>query len=68
MAYHQDMAALNVLSPTLEPKATDHIPDMITMIQTLLDRGHAYTAQGHVLFDLSYTAVANRLCSSMKTQ
>ena len=64
MAYHQDMAALNVLAPTLEPKATDHIPDMIRMIQTLLDRGHAYTAQGHVLFDLSsypdYGALSHR--------
>ena len=53
MAYHQDMAALNVLCPTVEPKATDHIPHMIAMIQTLMNRGHAYTAQGHVLFDLS---------------
>ncbi|MFM7631699.1 MAG: cysteine--tRNA ligase [Alphaproteobacteria bacterium] len=53
MAYHKDMAALNVLSPTIEPKATDHIPQMIAMIQTLVNRGHAYAAQGHVLFDLS---------------
>jgi cysteinyl-tRNA synthetase len=53
IAYHQDMAALNVLPPTLEPKATDHIPQMIAMIQTLMNRGHAYAAQGHVLFDLS---------------
>ncbi len=64
MAYHQDMAALNVLSPTIEPKATDHIADMIAMIQTLLDRGHAYAAQGHVLFDLSsypdYGALSHR--------
>ncbi len=53
MAYRQDMAALNVLPPTVEPKATDHIPDMLAMVQTLLDKGHAYAAEGHVLFDIS---------------
>ena len=51
-AYITDMAALNVNAPTLAPKATDHIDAMLAMIQTLVDQGHAYAAQGHVLFDV----------------
>jgi cysteinyl-tRNA synthetase len=49
-AYHKDMEALGVLPPTIEPFATDHIQPMIEMIQALLDHGHAYEAQGNVLF------------------
>ncbi len=49
-AYHQDLAALGNLSPSLEPRATDHIPAMITMIETLITKGHAYVAEQHVLF------------------
>jgi cysteinyl-tRNA synthetase len=49
-AYHEDMGALGVLSPTLEPRATDHIADMIGMIEALIARGHAYPEAGHVLF------------------
>lgn len=48
--YHADLAALNVLLPTIEPRATQHIDDMITMIQSLLQKGFAYEAEGHVLF------------------
>ena len=51
--YHSDMAALNALSPDLEPRATDHIPEMIAMIETLLAKGNAYPAEGHVLFAVS---------------
>ena len=51
--YHQDMAALNALSPDIEPRATDHIPEMIAMIETLIEKGHAYEADGHVLFSVS---------------
>ncbi len=51
-AYHQDMAALGVGRPTIEPRATDHIDQIITMIQTLIDKGHAYVAEEHVLFDV----------------
>jgi cysteinyl-tRNA synthetase len=50
--YRADMAALGVLPPTLEPCATDHIPQMIAMIETLLKNGHAYAAEGHVLFNV----------------
>lgn len=48
--YHQDMAALGVDPPTIEPRATEHIPEMIRSIQTLIEKGHAYAADGHVLF------------------
>ena len=50
--YHADMAALNALAPDHEPRATAFIGEMVAMIQTLIDRGHAYVAEGHVLFDV----------------
>jgi len=49
-AYLEEMAALGVAPQELQPKATDHIPQIVAMIQTLIERGHAYAAQGHVLF------------------
>ncbi|MEE4186494.1 MAG: cysteine--tRNA ligase [Gammaproteobacteria bacterium] len=49
-AYHADMAALGVLPPDVEPRATAHIGAMIEMISTLIASGHAYAAAGHVLF------------------
>jgi cysteinyl-tRNA synthetase len=49
-AFHADIAALNVLPPTVEPRATEHVDGMIRMIETLLASGHAYEAEGHVLF------------------
>lgn len=48
--FHADMAALNCLAPTHEPRATAHIPQMIAMIEKLIAGGHAYLSQGHVLF------------------
>jgi cysteinyl-tRNA synthetase len=48
--FHADMAALGALPPDVEPRATDHIPHMIAMIERLIAGGHAYAAQGHVLF------------------
>jgi len=51
-AYHADMAAIGVGLPTIEPRATDHIAQMIDMIQRLIEAGHAYAAEGHVLFDV----------------
>ncbi len=50
--FHEDMSALNCLPLDLEVKATDHIPEMIHMIQQLIDKGHAYVAKGHVLFSV----------------
>ncbi|MDH3747053.1 MAG: cysteine--tRNA ligase [Gammaproteobacteria bacterium] len=52
-AYNADMGALGVLAPDIEPCATDHISEMIDMIKTLIDKGHAYEADGHVLFDVA---------------
>jgi len=63
-AYHEDMAALGVAPPDLEPRATDHIAAIVDMIRRLLDQGHAYEAEGHVLFDVStfdeYGALSHR--------
>lgn len=50
--YHQDMGALGVLPPTIEPRVTEHMPQIINMIQRLIDNGHAYEAERHVLFDV----------------
>ena len=50
--YHEDIAALNTLPPSIEPRATEHIPEMISMIQRLIDSGNAYVAEGHVVFDV----------------
>jgi cysteinyl-tRNA synthetase len=63
-AYHEDMAALGVGIPTIEPRATAHVNAMILMIQRLVDAGHAYVAEGHVLFDVEsyarYGALSRR--------
>ena len=52
-AYREDMAMLGVsghFAPDIEPAATAHMPQMIAMIQRLVAQGHAYAAEGHVLF------------------
>jgi len=49
-AFHQDMSALGLGRADIEPKATDHIPEMIQIIQVLLDRGLAYTLDGDVYY------------------
>lgn len=48
--YNEDMAALGVLEPDIQPHATDHIPHMIALIEKLIEEDHAYAADGHVLF------------------
>lgn len=48
--YQEDTAGVGALPPTLEPRATEHVGPMIAMVETLIDRGHAYEADGHVLF------------------
>ena len=64
IAYNEDMAALNVLSPTIEPKATGHVDQMLAMIAHLIDKGAAYEAEGHVLFHVpaceNYGALSKR--------
>jgi len=62
--YHEDMQALNCLEPTHEPRATEYIPQMIEMIQALIEKGHAYEVEGHVLFSVGsfseYGKLSNR--------
>jgi cysteinyl-tRNA synthetase len=50
--FHADAAAMGVLEPDVEPRATQHIPEMIALIERLIEAGHAYAADGHVLFDV----------------
>lgn len=59
--FHRDMAALNTLPPTVEPRATHHITEMVQMTQTLIDKGHAYVAEGHALFDVQSMADYGKL-------
>ncbi|MFN8928533.1 MAG: cysteine--tRNA ligase [Rhodospirillales bacterium] len=47
-----DMAALGAETPTVEPRATDHVAQMIALAERLIANGHAYVAEGHVLFDV----------------
>ena len=60
-AFHADMAALGTLEPSIEPRATQHIAQMIAMIETLIARDHAYAADGHVLFSVPSMADYGRL-------
>jgi cysteinyl-tRNA synthetase len=48
--FHEDIAALGVLPPTVEPRATEHIEEMKALIERLVANGHAYVAEEHVLF------------------
>ena len=50
--YRADMAALGALPPSVEPRATENVAGMIEMISVLIDKGHAYAADGHVLFSV----------------
>lgn len=63
-AYNDDMGALGVSSPDIEPRATHHIEQMISMILDLIEKGFAYVAEGHVLFDVAanpnYGALSRR--------
>ena len=51
--YNEDVAALGCLPPSISPRATEHIAQMIAMIEQLIAGGHAYASDGHVLFDVS---------------
>ena len=67
--YREDMAQLNTLAPTLEPHATHNIEPMIALTLTLIEKGHAYEAQGHVLFAVDsmedYGKLSNRSLDDM---
>ena len=64
-----DMAAVGALDPDHMPRATTYIPQMVTMIEGLIDGGHAYTAEGHVLFAVesfkNYGALSGRSIDDM---
>ena len=51
--YHADMAEIGALPPDIEPRATEHIPEMITLTERLIASGHAYVAEGHALFSVA---------------
>lgn len=67
--YHADMDALGALRPDHEPRATDYIGAMVVMIEGLIEKGHAYEAEGHVLFDVrsyaAYGALSGRSVDDM---
>ncbi len=67
--FHADMGALQCLPPTIEPRATEHIAQMITMISALIEKGFAYAAEGHVLFrvqkDPNYGKLSGRSVKDM---
>jgi len=75
--FHEDVAALGVLEPTFEPRATEYIrrtdsaEDMVRLIEALVRRGHAYVAEEHVLFDVSsmpdYGRLSNRSLEEMES-
>jgi cysteinyl-tRNA synthetase len=59
--YRKDMGTLGVLAPDVEPKATETIAEMIAMMERLIEAGHAYAAEGHVLFNVPSFADYGRL-------
>jgi cysteinyl-tRNA synthetase len=67
--YHDDLDAVGLQRPTHEPRATAHIPQMIAMIENLIAKGHAYEAEGHVLFAVDsyaeYGALSGRSIDDM---
>lgn len=62
--YNADMDSLGVLRPDVQPRATEHIPEMIRQIEQIIDNGHGYAAEGHALFSVpsyeSYGALSGR--------
>jgi len=66
--FHEDTVALNCLEPSEEPRATGHIPEMIALIERLIARGHAYEAEGHVLFDVPSWESYGRLSGNSRDE
>lgn len=68
--YHQDCQVFNVLPPHVEPRATQHIPEMIEMIKRLIEKGYAYYAEGDVYFDVTrlpgYGKLSGRVLDELK--
>ena len=59
--FKKDMLALGSLPPDVEPLATEHIAQMVSMIENLIKKGHAYAAEHHVLFDVGSMADYGKL-------
>ncbi|MCW2275722.1 cysteine--tRNA ligase [Rhodoblastus acidophilus] len=59
--FQQDVSDLNCLPPDVQPRATEHIFEMIAIVQKLIDNGHAYASDGHVLFDVPSMADYGKL-------
>ncbi len=51
--FRTDMAALNNLPPSIEPQATEHVDAMLDLARRLIEKGHAYESEGHILFDVT---------------
>ena len=66
--YNEDLAAIGCLPPTHQPKATDHIQDMIKMIEELIEKDFAYVSDGHVFFDVSKYAEYGKLSGNTLAQ
>jgi cysteinyl-tRNA synthetase len=60
-SFHEDRAALRLETPEFLPRATDHIPEMIDLVERLIARGHTYTAEGSVYFKISTFPAYGRL-------
>ena len=68
--FHQNCKSLNCLKPTMEPKATGHINEMVEMTKSLIEKNFAYEANGHVYFSVSsfknYGALSNKNLEDLK--
>ncbi|MFH1532449.1 MAG: cysteine--tRNA ligase [Pseudomonadota bacterium] len=68
--YHEDMDRLGCLRPDVEPRVTDHIPQIVETIQAILDNGHGYVADGSVYFDIAtfptYGKLSGRILDDMQ--
>ncbi len=69
-AFNDGYTVLGCLPPTVEPRATGHIPEMIEMMQALIAKGHAYAADGNVYFDVrsfpDYLALSNQKLENLR--
>ena len=68
--FHKNCKSLNCLIPTVEPRATDHIQEMVEMTKSLIKKNFAYTAEGHVYFSVStfkeYGKLSNKNLDELK--
>ncbi|MFJ6216808.1 cysteine--tRNA ligase [Streptomyces sp. NPDC092296] len=69
-AFNDAYAVLGCLPPTVEPRATGHVPEMVEMMRTLIERGHAYAADGNVYFDVrsfpDYLSLSNQELDNLR--